>query len=91
VALHCAEHGYDIRVNAILPGAIHTEMVEGYIANGIAAGATREAVIEGFASAHPLKRLGRPQEAANAIVYLASDESTFCTGGEIAVDGGMLA
>jgi NAD(P)-dependent dehydrogenase (short-subunit alcohol dehydrogenase family) len=91
VALHCAEQGYDIRVNTVLPGAIHTEMVEGYIANGIAAGATREQVIEGFASAHPLKRLGKPAEAANAIVYFASDESTFCTGGEIAVDGGMLA
>ena len=37
-ALHCAEQGYDIRVNAMLPGAIHTEMVEGYIAAGIAAG-----------------------------------------------------
>jgi NAD(P)-dependent dehydrogenase (short-subunit alcohol dehydrogenase family) len=40
VALHCAEQGYDIRVNAVLPGAIHTEMVDGYIAAGIAAGAT---------------------------------------------------
>lgn len=91
VALHCAEQGYDIRVNCMLPGAIHTEMVDGYIANGIAAGATREQVIEGFASVHPLKRLGKPEEAANAIVFLASDESSFSTGGEIAVDGGYLA
>ena len=91
VALHCAEQGYDIRVNAILPGAIHTEMVEGYIANGIAAGATREQVIEGFASVHPLKRLGRPDEPANAIVFLASDESSFTTGADLPVDGGMLA
>ena len=74
VALHCAEQGYDIRVNAVLPGAIHTEMVEGYVAAGIAAGASREAVLEGFASAHPLRRLGRPAEAAEAIVFLASDE-----------------
>ena len=42
VALHCASAGYDIRVNAILPGAVHTEMVDGYIAAGVAAGATRE-------------------------------------------------
>lgn len=91
VALHCAEQGYDIRVNCMHPGAIHTEMVEGYIAAGIAAGATREAVIEGFASVHPMKRLGTPQEAANAVVFLASDESTFTTGGDLTVDGGYLA
>jgi NAD(P)-dependent dehydrogenase (short-subunit alcohol dehydrogenase family) len=91
VALHCAEQGYDIRVNAILPGAIHTEMVEGYIAAGIAAGSTRESVIEGFAAAHPMKRLGRPQEPANAIAFLASDEASFITGAELPVDGGHLA
>lgn len=91
VALHCAEQGYDIRANTILPGAVHTEMVDGYIAAGIAAGGTREAVIEGFASVHPMKRLGRPDEPANAIVFLASDESSFTTGADIPVDGGYLA
>ncbi len=91
VALHCAEQGYDIRVNTILPGAIHTEMVEGYVAAGIAAGGTREAVLEGFAGVHPMKRLGRPDEAANAIVFLASDESSYTTGGDLPVDGGYLA
>lgn len=91
VALHCAEQGYDIRVNAILPGAIHTEMVDGYIAAGIAAGGTREAVIEGFASVHPTKRLGRPNEPAEAIVFLASDASSFTTGADLPVDGGFLA
>ncbi len=91
VALHCAEQGYDIRVNTMFPGAIHTEMVEGYVAAGIAAGGTREQVIDGFASVHPLKRLGLPREAADAIVFLASDESSFTTGGEVFVDGGYLA
>lgn len=91
VALHCAEQGYDIRVNTILPGAIHTEMVEGYIEAGIAAGASREQVIAGFAAAHPMKRLGRPHEAADAILFLASDESSFITGADLPVDGGHLA
>ncbi len=91
VALHCAEAGYDIRCNAILPGAIHTEMVEGYIAAGEARGATREQVIDGFASVHPMKRLGRPREAADAAVFLASDESSFTTGADLPVDGGFLA
>ena len=91
VALHCAEQGYDIRVNALLPGAIHTEMVESYIAAGEAAGSSREAVIEGFASVHPMKRLGRPDEAAAAVVFLASDDAAFITGADLPVDGGYLA
>lgn len=91
VALHCAEQGYDIRVNAMLPGAIHTEMVEGYIAAGIAAGSTREAVIEGFASVHPMRRLGRPHEPADAIAFLASDEASFISGALLPVDGAYLA
>jgi 3(or 17)beta-hydroxysteroid dehydrogenase len=91
VALHCAASGYDIRVNAVLPGAIHTEMVEGYIEAGSAAGVSRETVIAGFASAHPLNRLGRPVEAAAAIVFLASDAASFITGIDLPVDGGYLA
>lgn len=91
VALHCAAEGYDIRVNAVLPGAIHTEMVEGYIAAGEASGGTRQAVIDGFATVHPMKRLGKPREPADAIVFLASDESSFTTGADLPVDGGYLA
>ncbi len=91
VALHCAQAGYDIRCNAVLPGAIHTEMVEGYIAAGEARGATREQVISGFADVHPMKRLGSPREGADAVVFLASDESSFTTGADLPVDGGYLA
>lgn len=91
VALHCAQAGYDIRVNTIVPGAIHTEMVERFVAAGEQAGQTREQVIEGFAGAHPMHRLGTPKEAADAIVFLASDEASFTTGADIPVDGGMLA
>ena len=91
VALHCAAQGYDIRVNAVLPGAIHTEMVEGYIAAGEAAGASRDQVVSGFAEVHPLKRLGAPAEAAAAVLFLASDEAAFITGIDLPVDGGYLA
>lgn len=91
VAVHCARAGYDIRCNTVLPGAIHTEMVEGYIAAGEAQGATREQVLGGFASTCPMNRLGRAEEAANVILFLASDESSYMTGAELAVDGGFLA
>ena len=90
-ALHCARAGYDIRCNSILPGAIHTEMVDRYVAAGEAQGATREQVLSGFASQHPLNRLGAPREAADAAVFLASDESSFTTGADLPVDGGFLA
>lgn len=90
-ALHCARSGYNIRCNAILPGAIHTEMVERYVAAGEAQGATREQVLGGFASQHPMNRLGQPREAADAVVFLASDESSFITGVDLPVDGGFLA
>jgi len=91
VAVHCARAGYDLRCNTVLPGAIHTEMVEGYVAAGEAAGATRDQVLTGFASTCPMNRLGRADEAANAILFLASDESSYMTGAELAVDGGFLA
>ena len=90
-ALHCSENGYDLRINTISPGAIHTEMVDPYIQAGIEAGGSAEDVIKDFADNHPMKRLGTPNEPANAIVFLASDESSFSTGIDIPVDGGYLA
>ena len=90
-ALHCTEQAYKVRVNTISPGAIHTEMVDGYIKAGVDAGGKSEDVVQGFASLHPMNRLGTPEEPANAIVFLASDESSFSTGIDIPVDGGYLA
>jgi len=48
-------------------------------------------VINSFADNHPMKRLGTPEEPAHAIVFLASDESSYSTGIDIPVDGGYLA
>ena len=90
-ALHCSENKYKVRINTISPGAIHTEMVDGYINAAVAAGGTAEDVVGGFAELHPMKRLGTPDEAAHAIVFLASDESAYSTGIDIPVDGGYLA
>ena len=91
VALHCADQGYDIRVNAVVPGTIHTEMVEDFATAAEQAGQDRDAVIERLKAVQPMGRMGTAEEVANAIVYLASDESAFTTGADLPVDGGFLA
>jgi 3(or 17)beta-hydroxysteroid dehydrogenase len=87
VALRCAEAGWAIRVNAILPGAILTPIMDPYFA----AGPSKDAVVAGFAAVHPMKRVGEAHEIADAAVFLASEEASFITGAELPVDGGYLA
>ncbi len=86
-ALHCGRSGYKIRVNSVHPSFADTPMVQGLIASSRNPERTRE----GLARAAPLGRLGRAEEVAAAILYLASDESAFTTGTEIVVDGGLTA
>jgi NAD(P)-dependent dehydrogenase (short-subunit alcohol dehydrogenase family) len=81
-ALEYAQHG--IRVNALCPGVIDTEMVERFTGGRVEAEA---AMVE----MEPIGRLGRPDEIADAVVWLCSDRSTFVTGQAIAVDGGFVA
>jgi len=86
-ALHCGRSGYKIRVNSVHPSFADTAMVRELIASS----KDPERVREGLARAAPLGRLGRAEEIAAAILYLASDESSFTTGAEIVVDGGLTA
>lgn len=77
--------GFGVRVNAVLPGAVATPMLteRGFPANpGFAAAA---------ASVHPLGRIARPEEVAEAAAWLLSDKASFVTGHTLAVDGGLSA
>jgi NAD(P)-dependent dehydrogenase (short-subunit alcohol dehydrogenase family) len=87
VALYCARKGYGVRCNSVHPSFTQTNMVEGFIATA----RNPERVREGLAAAAPMGRMGRAEEVARAILYLASDESSFTTGAEIVVDGGLTA
>ena len=81
MALELAEH--NIRVNAIAPGPIHTRLLDSH---WVVAPEDKEEVIKRVA----LKRIAEPEEIAGAMVYLASDASSYVTGQTFIVDGGFL-
>jgi len=74
---------YNIRVNAIAPGAIDTPMVESTKADP----KTMEATL----SRIPLHRMGKSEEVSNLVLFLASDASSYMTGSTVVIDGGWLA
>lgn len=74
---------YNIRVNAIAPGAIDTPMAASIKDDPKAAEATLMRI--------PLKRMGKPEEISSAVVFLASDDSSYMTGSVMVIDGGWLA
>jgi NAD(P)-dependent dehydrogenase (short-subunit alcohol dehydrogenase family) len=80
-ALEAAASG--VRVNAVAPGPVDTEMLSRFTGT-----ADRKA---GLVAGVPLKRMGRPEEIAQTIVFLASDKAPFITGEVIGVDGGKTA
>lgn len=86
-ALECAPLG--IRVNTINPSPIATRMIEA-IESGYAPGAP-DKVRQRMAAAVPLRRYGQPEEVARLVLFLASDESSYCTGTTFPIDGGMSA
>jgi NAD(P)-dependent dehydrogenase (short-subunit alcohol dehydrogenase family) len=85
------DHASDnIRVNSISPGSIRTPMLARSAANFSPDVPVEEAFAR-FAAAHPLGRIGTPEEVAELAAFLASDRAGFCTGCDYVVDGGLLA
>jgi len=77
----------NIRVNCICPGAIETPMLNASLGTAKDPKAARATLTQ----KHPLRRTGKPEEIAQAALFLATDDSSFITGATIPVDGGILA
>lgn len=91
-AIECAELKLKIRVNSIHPGIIDTDMMQGAVnLMSKVAGTDVETERARMARRHPLGRVGRDTDIANAVLFLAGDTSAFMTGSEVVVDGGMTA
>lgn len=73
---------YSIRCNSVHPGTIETPMIADFVGNEEG----RQAALAGI----PLNVLGQPEDIANAVLFLASDESKFITGSELIIDGGSI-
>jgi NAD(P)-dependent dehydrogenase (short-subunit alcohol dehydrogenase family) len=82
-AMEYAKQG--IRINAVAPAAIETDMLDRFTGGG------NEDAMSYMRSLHPVGRLGRSEEIANAVLFLASDAASFITGTSLNVDGGFLA
>ena len=74
---------FNIRVNVISPGAIETPMVDPLKAD--------KKTIEALLARIPMKRMGKPEEVSNLVLFLASESSSYMTGANVVIDGGWLA
>ena len=87
VALYCGNKGYAIRCNAVLPGPIRTPIWKGMFDN-FESDEEAESVLS---ASVPLQRMGTPEEVAELVGFLASEESAYCNGAEFVIDGGCTA
>jgi NAD(P)-dependent dehydrogenase (short-subunit alcohol dehydrogenase family) len=82
------DHGADnIRINCVCPGQTLTPMLEQTIKKS----GNPDQVLKNFQSMRPIHRLGKPEEIANAILYLASEEAGYVIGSTLVIDGGYTA
>jgi len=86
-ALECARHG--IRINALVPGAFDTPMLD-HVFTRISP-EDPAAAEEGYKQRIPMGRLGTPEEAADAVLWLCSDQASYITGHSLIIDGGLTA
>ena len=74
---------YNIRVNAVSPGAIETPMMD--------SAKQDPKMLEGIMARIPMRRIGKPEEVSDLVLFLASDASSYMTGSTVVIDGGWLS
>lgn len=90
VALHCAQNGSRIRCNSVHPGQVRTPMLNNLLAaTAVQIGALLADVEAQYCSRIPMGEFGTPEDIANGVLFLASDESRHMTGAQLVIDGGM--
>jgi NAD(P)-dependent dehydrogenase (short-subunit alcohol dehydrogenase family) len=90
IASYCGRMGYPIRCNSVHPGYIWTPMVR-QIAEVHEEVETEQELKEMLLLQHPIGRLGDPEDIANGVRFLVSDDSSFMTGSELVIDGGYTS
>lgn len=85
------DHAKDnVRVNSVMPGTVDTPMVRSS-ANSFRGDAPPEDILQEWGRSHPIQRVAQPEEVAQVIAFLLSDEASFLTGASYRIDGGLLA
>lgn len=90
-AVECGRFGYGIRVNSIHPGLVETDMGRNLVGDFVRMGVfpNKEVADEQVLASYPIGRTGVPRDVANSALFLASELSSWMTGTEIVVDGGL--
>ncbi len=78
----------NIRCNSVSPGRVHTPFVDGFLAKNYPG--REPEMFDKLSKTQPIGRMGKPDEIANLILYLCSDESSFMTGTDYPIDGGFV-
>jgi NAD(P)-dependent dehydrogenase (short-subunit alcohol dehydrogenase family) len=77
-----------IRCNSVSPARVHTPFVDDYLSKNYP-GKEKE-MFKNLSKTQPLGRMGKPEEIANLVLYLCSDEASFITGSDFSIDGGFV-
>jgi meso-butanediol dehydrogenase / (S,S)-butanediol dehydrogenase / diacetyl reductase len=80
-----------VRVNSVSPGSVRTPLLALAARTYGGEGVTEEQAFARFGAAHPIGRIGEPEEVAELVAYLSSDRSAFITGSDFRIDGGLTA
>ncbi len=78
---------YNVRCNSISPARVHTPFVDGFLAKNYPG--REEEMFKKLQASQPIGRMGKPEEVAYLALYLCSDEASFITGNDYAIDGGF--